>query len=263
MRDNTTHYRTIWLSDIHLGSRGCQADALLEFLRAHSSEHLYLVGDIVDFWSLSRKVYFPQSHVNVMRKFLSRSNQGTHVVYVPGNHDETVRAFIPMVLGNIEVVEQIIHETVDGKRLLVIHGDAFDQVVKHTRWLAWVGDVGYALLLRSNHVINALRRGLNLPYWSLSAYVKSSVKQAVNFISGYERAVSGAARAMSVDGVVCGHIHHAEMRSMDGILYCNTGDWVESCTALVEHMDGRLEIIDWSTNPTSAITENAPCPAAS
>ena len=240
------HYRTVFISDIHLGTSGCQADALLRFLRSCTTDTLYLVGDIFDLWAISRKPYFPQSHVNVVRKFLSRSDQGVRVVYVPGNHDEAVRELLPFNAGNIVVADEYIHETADGRKLLIIHGDQFDQVVKYAKWLAWIGDIGYGLLLRTNNIVNLVRRKFGLGYWSLSAAVKRHVKLAVNFIGRYEDAVIKAVRARGVDGVVCGHIHHAELKQLQGVLYCNTGDWVESLTAVVEHNDGRIELLRFS-----------------
>jgi UDP-2,3-diacylglucosamine pyrophosphatase LpxH len=253
-----THYRSIFISDVHLGTPGCRADALLSFLRAHSSDHLYLIGDIVDFWSLSRRSYFPQDHVNVLRKFLSRSAQGTRVIYIPGNHDEAIRSFLPVLLGGIDVVEDCIHVTADGRKFFVVHGDVYDQVVKYAKWLAWMGDIGYHLLLRSNRVVNCVRRRFGLGYWSLSAHIKQRVKAAVNFIGSYEDAVSQDVRTRGADGVICGHIHHAEIKPMGGVLYCNTGDWVESCTAVVEHNDGRLELVHWASFEAVKETENDP-----
>jgi len=239
-------YRTIWISDIHLGTRGCQADMLLEFLRHTESDTLYLVGDIVDGWQIKRSWYWQQSHNDVIQKLLRKARKGTRVIYVPGNHDEALRDFSDMHFGGVEVQTEAIHETADGKRLLVTHGDHFDGIVSYAKWLALLGDVAYGLALRLNTWFNAARRRMGLPYWSLSAYLKNQVKNAVSFISSYEAAIATEARRRQVDGVVCGHIHHPELREIDGILYCNDGDWVESCTALVEHFDGRLEILRWA-----------------
>ena len=238
-------YRTIWISDIHLGTRGCKAGFLLDFLRATESETLYLVGDIVDGWRLKRSWYWPQLHNDVVQKLLRKARKGTRVVYVPGNHDELLRRFLEINIGRVEVVGEAIHTTADGRRLLVMHGDEFDAVVRYARWLAFLGDWAYHLALAANQWINALRRRLGLPYWSLSAYLKHRVKNAVEYISRFEEAVAEAAARRGVDGVVCGHIHHAEIRTIAGVTYCNDGDWVESCTALVEHGDGRLEILRW------------------
>lgn len=238
-------YRSIWISDVHLGTRGCKADFLLDFLKHTESEHLYLVGDIVDGWRLRRSWYWPQAHNDVVQKILRKARKGTNVVFVPGNHDEFARAYTEHNFGDITVMAQAVHTTADGKRLLVLHGDAFDGVVKYAKWLAHLGDWAYTLALSANHWFNLVRRRLGYSYWSLSAYLKHKVKNAVQFIDDYEQTIVEEARRQGVDGVVCGHIHHAELRLVDGILYANDGDWVESCTALVEHMDGQLEIVHW------------------
>ena len=244
-RDGARRYRTIWISDIHLGTRGCKAEFLLDFLRKTESESLYLVGDIVDGWRLKRSWYWPQPHNDVVQKLLRKARKGTRVVYVPGNHDEILRRFLEINIGQIEVVSEAMHTTADGRRMLVLHGDEFDAVVRYARWLALLGDGAYHLALAANHGVNVLRRRLGLSYWSLSAYLKQRVKNAVEYISRFEAAVADAAARRGADGVVCGHIHHAEIRDIAGVTYCNDGDWVESCTALVEHPDGRLEILRW------------------
>ena len=238
-------YRAIWISDLHLGTRGCKAELLLEFLRHTESDILYLVGDIVDGWRLKRSWYWHQSHNDVVQKLLRKARKGTQVIYVPGNHDEALRDFTELHFGGVEVKMEAIHQTIDGRRLLVTHGDHFDGIVTYAKWLALLGDMAYGAALALNTWFNHARRRLGLPYWSLSAYLKHKVKNAVEFISDYEKAIAEEARRRHVDGVVCGHIHHAEIREIDGILYCNDGDWVESCTALVEHLDGRLEILHW------------------
>jgi UDP-2,3-diacylglucosamine pyrophosphatase LpxH len=242
---STTHYRTIFLSDIHLGTRGCKADFLLDFLRWNESETLFLVGDIVDGWRLRRSWYWNQSHNDVIQKILRKARKGTTVTYIPGNHDEWLREYTEIELGGIKVVDEAIHVTADGRRLLIIHGDAYDGVVKYARWLALLGDWAYNLMIWLNTHFNRLRRRLGYPYWSLSAYLKGKVKNAVVYVGNFADAVADEARRRGVDGVVCGHIHKAEIRQLADITYCNDGDWVESCTALVEHWDGRLEIIDW------------------
>lgn len=244
--EDVTRYRTIWLSDIHLGTRGCQAEMLLDFLKHTESERLYLVGDIVDGWRLKKSWYWPQSHNDVVQKILRRARKGTQVYLVPGNHDEAFRDYIGLQFGGVTILEDMIHTAADGKRYLVIHGDQFDAVVRYAKWLAFVGDSAYTFLLWLNTVLNKVRRKLGFSYWSLSAYLKHKTKKAVEFIGDYEVALTEEARRRQVDGVICGHIHHAEMRDMDGVLYVNDGDWVESCTALVEHMDGRLEILRWA-----------------
>ena len=236
--------RTVWISDIHLGTPGCQAEALLEFLRDLRCETLYLVGDIIDGWQLRRRWYWPQAHNDVVQKILRKARKGTRVIFVPGNHDEFARRYTPHSFGGVEVVEDCVHVTADGRRLWVTHGDLFDGVVQCARWLALLGDAAYTCLLRVNQHLNSLRARIGLPYWSLSRTVKLRVKRAVSYISSFEEAVAREAKRRGLDGVVCGHIHHAEMREVEGVLYCNDGDWVESLSALVEHPDGRLEIID-------------------
>ncbi|MCG8694814.1 MAG: UDP-2,3-diacylglucosamine diphosphatase [Minwuiales bacterium] len=244
--DWSQKYRTIWISDIHLGTRGCKADYLLDFLRRTESEYLYLVGDIVDGWRLKRSWFWDQSHNDVVQKLLRKARKGTKVLYVPGNHDEAAREYTGLQFGGITVVRQAVHDCAVGRRLLIIHGDEFDGVTRYAKWLALLGDKAYNLALTLNNWFNALRRRFGYPYWSLSAYLKHKVKDAVEFISNFEEAVVHEARRQNVDGVVCGHVHHAEIRDIDGVLYCNDGDWVESCTALVEHYDGSLEILRWA-----------------
>lgn len=248
--------RAIFISDLHIGTPGFQADALLEFLKAHSSETLYLVGDIVDGWQLRRRWFWPQSHNDVVQKLLRRARKGCRVIYVPGNHDEFARAFTGHAFGGVDILQEAVHTTARGQRLWVIHGDHFDGVIQCAKWLAYVGDWLYELTLKINRHLNRLRGRLGLEYWSLSAYLKHKVKKAVNFISDFEVAVAHEARRRGFDGVVCGHIHHAEIRDIEGVLYCNDGDWVESRTALVEHMDGRLEIIHWGSGPVSVSSLN-------
>jgi UDP-2,3-diacylglucosamine pyrophosphatase LpxH len=240
-------YRTIWISDVHLGTRGCQAELLLDFLKHNHAETYYLVGDIFDGWRMKKSWYWTQAHNDVIQKLLRKARKGAQVIYIPGNHDEALRDFSSAALqfGGIALQDEAIHETADGKRLLVIHGDAFDGVVKYAKWLALLGDWAYTAMLGCNLVFNRIRRRLGYGYWSLSAYLKAKVKNAVEFVGNYERAIAEEARKRGVDGIVCGHIHKPEMRMIDGILYCNDGDWVESCSALVEHLDGRLEIIHW------------------
>ncbi len=239
-------YRSIFLSDVHLGTRGCNAALLLDFLKHTESEYLYLVGDIVDGWSLKRGWYWPQAHNDVVQKLLRKARKGTTVLYIPGNHDEGMKDYVGLQFGGVSVVEDAIHVTADGRKLLVTHGDQFDAVVKYAKWLAHLGDHAYTALLTANTWFNAIRRRLGFEYWSLSAYLKLKVKNAVEYIGEYEATLAEEARRREVDGIVCGHIHSAQLRDMGGILYCNDGDWVESCTALVEHEDGALEIVDWT-----------------
>ncbi len=255
-------YRAVFISDLHLGTPGCRAEDLLDFLKASSSEHLYLVGDIIDGWQLRRRWYWPQAHNDVVQKLLRRARKGCRVVFVPGNHDEFARGFIGHQFGGIEVVDDAVHVTADGKRLWVTHGDYFDGVIQCAKWLAYVGDNLYEFTLKLNRYLNHLRAKFGLPYWSLSAYLKHKVKKAVNFISDFEQAVAHEARKRGHQGVVCGHIHHAEIREIEGVLYCNDGDWVESLTALVEHHDGRLELVRWGETATGQSLQTASVRAA-
>jgi len=240
-------YRSIWISDIHLGTKGCKAEFLLDFLKHTESDYLYLVGDIIDCWRLRRSWYWTQSHNDVVQKLLRKARKGTKVIYIPGNHDEPLRDYTEMQFGGVTILDETIHETADGRRLLIMHGDKFDGIVKYARWLAILGDQAYNLLLAVNHWYNLARRKLGYNYWSLSSYIKRRVKDAVSYIDDFEVALAEEARRRGVDGVVCGHIHKAEIREFGSILYCNDGDWVESCTALVEHADGRLEILEWAS----------------
>jgi len=239
-------YRSIWISDVHLGFRGCRADFLLDFLRNTECEYLYLVGDIIDVWEMKNRLFWPQEHNNVVRTILGKAKHDTKVIYIPGNHDEVLRDFVGMDFGNVSIQKDAIHVTATGKRLLVLHGDEFDSVVRVSRWLAMLGNRVYDWLLYLNRWVNVFRRRLGFPYWSLAAYLKHKVKNAVQFISDFEQAVARETERRGVDGVVCGHIHHAEITTHNNILYCNDGDWVESCTALVERHDGRLELINWT-----------------
>jgi len=242
----SNRYRTIWISDVHLGSSGCQAPYLLDFLRNNESETLYLVGDIIDGWQLKKGWYWPTAHNDVIQKILRKARKGTRVIYVPGNHDEAARQFCGLAFGDIQVCEEAFHTTLTGKRLWVVHGDLFDGVIQHAKWLAYLGDSLYTLILILNRWFNRIRSRLGFGYWSLSQYLKHQVKNAVSFISSFERVMTDEARRRMCDGVVCGHIHKAEIRDIDGVLYCNDGDWVESLSALVETMDGELKIVYWT-----------------
>jgi len=245
-QDERRRYRTIWISDVHLGTRGCNARMLIDFLDSTDSDAMYLVGDIIDGWRLKKSWYWPALHNDIVWRVMKRAKRGTRVIYIPGNHDEMFRQFAGMTFGGIEIRRKAIHHTADGRKLLVLHGDEFDAVVMCHKWLAFLGDAAYGLLLRLNVVINACRRRLGLPFWSIAKHAKHKVKNAVEFISRYEEALAHEARARGVDGIVCGHIHTAEICDFDGIEYYNDGDWVEGCTALVEHFDGRMEVLHWA-----------------
>ena len=241
-------HRTIFISDVHLGTRGCKAELLADFLAANACETLYLVGDIVDGWQLQRRWFWNADQTRVVHEILKKADAGTRVVYIPGNHDEFLRKYCGRVIAGIEIKAEAIHETADGKRLWVLHGDVFDSVIDYAKWLAHVGDRAYSFALALNDRLHAIRRALGMPYWSLSAYLKRAVKNAVEYVSRYEEIVARATAAKGVDGVMCGHIHQAEMRRFGTILYLNDGDWVESCTALVEDARGHLEILRWATS---------------
>jgi UDP-2,3-diacylglucosamine pyrophosphatase LpxH len=238
--------RSVFISDVHLGFKGCRAEFLLDFLRRVECEQIYLVGDIIDLWSLQRSFYWPQAHNDVIRTILGKAKHGTRVVYVPGNHDRAFRDHDGLTLGNVEICLEAIHETADGRRFLVLHGDEFDSIVRASPLLESLGNRAYAGALRMNRYVNALRQMLGYPYWSLAAFLKHKVKNAVKYIANFERALAVEARRRGVDGVICGHIHRAEITEIDGILYCNDGDWVESCTTLVEDFAGRLSLLRWT-----------------
>ena len=238
-------YRTVFISDVHLGTKGCQSGLLLDFLKHVDADTIYLVGDIVDAWRLKQGWYWPQEHNDVVQKLLRKVRKHSRIVYVPGNHDEFLRDYYGVHFGGVEVAEHAIHVGVDGRRYLIVHGDAFDLVVRHARWVALLGDSAYEFALWLNGHLNTVRRRLGLTYWSLSQWAKLKVKQAVNYIGDFEAALAGDARRHGADGVICGHIHHAAIRDLDGIQYMNCGDWVESCTALVETYAGEFEILHW------------------
>ena len=253
-------YRTIFISDVHLGTRGCQSGLLLDFLKNVDADTIYLVGDIVDAWRLRQSWYWPQEHNDVVQKLLRKVRKHVRVVYVPGNHDEFLRDYYGVHFGGVEVAEHAIHVGVDGKRYLIVHGDAFDLVVRHARWVALLGDWAYELALRVNYVLNKVRRALGLTYWSLSAWAKMKVKTAVNYIGDFENALVVDARRHEADGVICGHIHHAAIRDIGAIRYMNCGDWVESCTALVETYDGRFQLLHWTAVEETPQPQALPAP---
>ncbi len=239
--------RAIFISDIHLGTPGCKAGHLLDFLRYHESDYLYLIGDILDGWALRSRFFWHQTHNDVIQKVLRRARKGTRVVYVPGNHDELARQFCGLHFGDVAICEEAQHQLLDGRRLWVVHGDLADGVIRHARWLAHLGDALYDWLLWVNRHFNTVRARLGFGYWSLSQYLKHKVKNAVSFISDFEHVLVREAKRRGYDGVICGHIHHAQISTIDGLLYCNDGDWVESLTAIVETLEGQLKIVTWNS----------------
>jgi len=239
-------YRTIWISDLHIGSTQCQADVLLDFLKRNESEKLYLVGDIIDFWALSKKVYWPSEHNTIIQKILRKARHGTKVLYIPGNHDENIRDYDNYVFGEIIVKNSDVHITSNGKKFLIVHGDEYDTIARYHQWIAKLGSKGYDILLDINRCLRWVRRLLGIQsHFSLAAFVKFKVKNVVQFISDYEESIVNTLKDGQFDGVICGHIHHAEIKDINGFLYVNTGDFVESCTAIVEHQDGGLELVKW------------------
>ncbi|ENO79861.1 UDP-2,3-diacylglucosamine diphosphatase [Thauera sp. 63] len=258
--------RAIFISDVHLGTRASQADRLHAFLKEYESEYLYLLGDIIDFWSMSRSVQWAPAHNTVVQKVLRRARHGDKVFFIPGNHDETLREYTGIAFGDIRVESEWIHETIDGRRYWLIHGDEYDQVTRHHRWVAVLGDVAYNALVRLNLMLSRVRRLLRIPgYWSLAGYAKQKVKRAVSFIFDFEDAVAHAAQQRGVDGVICGHIHWAADRRIGNVRYLNCGDWVDTCSAVVEHYDGRIEVLQWGAQavPQARPDEpGVPVPAA-
>jgi UDP-2,3-diacylglucosamine pyrophosphatase LpxH len=250
--EETRHFRTLFISDIHLGSKAAQAAFLLNFLKCHDADKIYLVGDIVDGWRLRRSWHWPQEHNDVVQKILRKARKGSRIIYIAGNHDEFLREFQGFHFGGVEVMDRDTHLTADGRKFLVIHGDQFDVVVHNYRKIAYLGDWAYDAALAINYAMNKLRSALGLPYWSFSSWAKVRVKEAVKFIGRFQEVVGEEARRAGADGVVCGHIHHAAIEQFGGITYINTGDWVESCTAVAEHSDGRFELISWKHLVTHA-----------
>lgn len=250
---NGRHYRTIFISDVHLGTKGCKASLLADFLARNSCETLFLVGDIVDGWRLKHRWYWPEAHIRVLDALLRKVDGGTRVIFVPGNHDEVFRSYCGRNIAGVEIAREFVHVTADGTKLLVLHGDQFDAVIAYARWLALMGDWAYALALELNELCHGIRRRLGLEYWSLAAFLKQKVKNAVEYIGRFESAVACEVRSRGLDGVVCGHIHHAAAKRIGDVLYFNDGDWVESCTALVEDGRGKLEILHWAA-PTAQVS---------
>jgi UDP-2,3-diacylglucosamine pyrophosphatase LpxH len=263
----TAFHRTIFISDVHLGTRGCKAELLLDFLQKNSCRTLYLIGDIVDGWQLKRRWFWPEAHSRVVNEILRKVDDGTRVVFVPGNHDEFLRGFCGRTYAGVEVVREAVHETADGRKMLVLHGDQFDGVIEFAKWLAHLGSWAYDKALAANEMLHGVRRALGLPYWSLSNWLKHAVKDAVEYVCRFEEVVAWAAESRGMDGVICGHIHQAAIRRIGKVLYHNDGDWVESCTALVEDAGGHLEIVHWAApvpagaHQAADLGEAAPVPA--
>jgi len=255
-----TEVRSIFLSDIHLGTRACQSQRLLEFLKEYESEYLFLVGDIIDFWAMARRgVYWSADMNTVVQKVLKRARHGCKVIFVPGNHDEALREYVGSSFGDIRIFHDYVHTTADGKRYMLLHGDEYDVVTKYHKWLAILGDHAYAFVVRMNMMLSWMRRHLGIPgYWSLAGYAKRKVKGAVSFISDFEESVVRNIKAQGLDGVICGHIHAAAMRQVDGMTYFNCGDWVDSCTAILEHTDGRLELVEWGALAPGSMQGRSP-----
>jgi len=255
----TTTYRTICVSDVHLGTRDCKAELLNDFLKHNTCDTLYLVGDIIDAWKIQQnRLKWRKSHTDVVRRVLKIARRGTTVIYVAGNHDEFLRPMIPYgaSFGTITVCNQATHVGIDGRRYLVVHGDLFDGITRLAPWLSFLGDRAYDVVLRLNSRFNWIRHRLGFGYWSLSKWLKRRVKRAVDFMFKFEQTITDYARKRGFDGVICGHIHNAEIKEINGIIYMNDGDWCESCTALVEHHDGRWEIVHWTELNDSANTSS-------
>ena len=259
--DTKTRYRSVFISDLHLGTRGCRSDFLIDFLKRTECDPLYLVGDVVDGWRLRKSWYWHDEFDQVVRLILDKAEQGTRVTYIPGNHDEMFRQWLGLEVAGVKLVREAVHEAADGRRYLVIHGDEFDGVIRYAKFLALLGDWAYDWALAVNRIFNAARRKLGYPYWSLSQWLKRQVKEAVKAIDRFESALAHEARRRGMDGVVCGHIHHAEMREVGGVMYMNDGDWVESCTALVEDFDGEFRLVDWAAENRLSMWRT-PVPAA-
>lgn len=254
------HYRSVWLSDIHLGDKGCRAGYLLDFLNSVDCDTLYLLGDVVDLWALKRRFFWPAEHYDVIRAIFKKARRGTRVVYIPGNHDEPLRDYIGQLLGPVEILREAIHETADGRRLLMFHGDVLDPHIRLSKLEYWLGDVAYELLLKLNRWANWGRRLFGLGYWSLASYIKARVGNARQVITVFEEAAVAEAARRGLDGVVCGHIHQPGMRMIKGLIYCNDGDWVENCSALAETAEGELKLLHWSEKQTQLNCFNAATP---
>lgn len=250
-------YRSIFISDLHLGTRDAKTHYLLDFLKHTESEYIYLVGDIFDLWKLKKGWHWPPVNNELISLIFAKARMGTRVIYIPGNHDEMFRDYCGADYNGVELQCQAEHISADGRKYLVMHGDEFDYIVRHNKWLAHAGDWAYDLLLWLNHWFNLGRRRLGFGYWSLSSYLKQQTKSAVNFIGNFEQAVCNEAQRHQVDGVICGHIHHAAIQELSGCEYKNTGDWVESCTALVEDQRGAFKIILWREQGETLMEEQS------
>lgn len=237
------HCKTLWISDVHLGSADCKAEQLLQLLDRVRCERLYLVGDIVDIWAMSRRVFWPESHNLVLRKLLNKSRAGVEIIYIPGNHDANFREFCGSQFGHVVIKRKHVHVTPDGRRLLVTHGDELDHAVRFSRLNRLVGDWAYNAMMSVNRWVNRIRDRLGLPYWSLSGWVKNHVAQADAAIQAYQVAAVTMVREKGYDGIICGHLHHPVIQQYEDILYCNDGDWVENCTALLEDEGGQLKLL--------------------
>ncbi len=253
--DTTRHFRALFISDVHLGSRACKAEQLLDFLRHHDADTIYLVGDIVDGWQLRSGWHWPQSHNEVIQKFLRKARKGSRLIYVPGNHDEFLRDYFGTHFGGVVVTEQAIHVAADGRRYVVTHGDQFDCTIERGRRFAALGDTVHMVLASASAAVNLVRHVLSLPRWSLSQWARYKIKDALNYVQSFEQALTAEARRRQASGVICGHVHQASIREFPGARYINCGDWVESCSAAVEHFDGRLEIVAWKAEPSRLITD--------
>ena len=251
------HHRSIWISDVHLGTSSAKAERLCDFLKYNSCDTLYLVGDIIDGWRMKKRAYWPQEHINVIRRILTRSKRGTKIIYITGNHDEFLRRYSGMSFGNIHLVDEYIHHSPNGKRYWVVHGDAFDAIVFNKKWLVVIGDIAYDSMLKVNVWFNRARSVLGMENWSLSSYLKNKVRKAFSIISNYETTLTHECMKRELQGVICGHIHHPELKEINGIQYANCGDWVESCSALVEDKQGHLKIVQWLKPTQNSVPERS------
>ena len=244
-KEEVTFYKSVFISDVHLGTRGSKAELLLSFLKTVECENLFLVGDIFDGWRLKKNWYWPIEHSTVVQKILRLSRKGARIIYIPGNHDEFMRQFIDHQFGNIELYNEYEYYATNGKKYIVIHGDKFDLVTVNFKWIAHIGDWAYTALINVNTVMHWIRTFFKMPYWSISKWAKKQVKEAVNFIGNYEQSLLHYAKSNAADGIICGHIHHANVTKIENVEYMNCGDWVESCTALVETIEGEFKLIHW------------------